>query len=120
MVFNSSTIPILWDEKKVHQGPEFEEKALGIIEHFAKRFDKHDPIRDIELHFNPIKNSAQKVKFYEIKLIVQLKNGQLLIVNVQNRDILFGMRKAISKIKREAERSDRQKHENHKKYFTNL
>ena len=114
---NSDNIPIILEDKKVHQGPNFQKEAIEIIEHFAEKFNLHEKIRDIELHFNPIKNSVEKVKFYEIKLHVQLKNGKLLIGSSQNRDILFGIRKAIAKIKHESERSDRQKHEKYNKYY---
>lgn len=110
-------IPIIIEDKKVHQGPNFSRDTYEILEHFAMRFNQHDKIRNIEVYFDAIKNSADKVKFYEIKLHVQLASGKLLIGNVQTKNILAGLREAIHKIEHEAERTDRQKHDNFRKYY---
>ena len=117
MKTSSTDIPIIIEDKKVHQGPNFSRDTYEILEHFAIRFNQHDKIRNIEVYFDVIKNSSDKVKFYEIKLHVQLANGKLLIGNVQTKNILAGLREAIQNIGHEAERTDRQKHDNFRKYY---
>lgn len=109
---SSINIPIILEDKKVHRGPNFTNEAYEILQNFAQKINQRRLIRDIEAHFNVVKNSSEKVKLYEIKLHVQLANGKLLIGQVNDKNIITGLRAATHKISRELEKIYGQKKRN--------
>lgn len=109
-MIDSLNIPIIWEDKKYHNGTYFSKDAYSILEKFAARFNQHNPIRDIEVHVEFTKNSTDKIKFFAVKIHVQLANGKLLISHAQAKSILLGIRSAISKIKHESEKLNLKRH----------
>jgi len=103
-MIDSLGIPIIWEDKKYHNGSYFTPDAYYLLERFVEGFNKRYTIRDIEVHIDFTKNSAQKIKFFEVKIHIQLANGKLLIGHALTRNILAGIRIAISKIKHESEK----------------
>lgn len=84
---------------------------------FAKKFDNQNPLKGLDLYVDTIRNAAGKKKLYELKLHALLKDGRIYIGRVDTRDIISGLRDSVDKIEHNVEKSDRQKHENDRKYY---
>ena len=106
-----SPIPIIWEDKKF-PGSYFKEQEYEILNRFAERFNQRFPIMNIEVHVDFTNNSADKIKFFDIKLHVRLKNGKILIGTAQNKSIQQGLREAITFIKHEADRYEKHLNKN--------